>query len=106
MNASDAGIEVPISEGLFVPTRRRQALSPTFLGRHPPASTQFYVQPLEQPTALASVYTAGKLEVDEIIRKRFEQALAEPTLPAAQIAEGLATDLRGWLERLRQKGRL
>ncbi len=100
--ASDAGVEYPVGIGQIVPVRRRQAASEAFLGRHPPASTQTYVDAMEGITATA--YCPGQQLVDEIIGKRFEQALAEPDVPVAQIAASLGADLRAWLRRMQEKG--
>lgn len=103
--ASDAGIEIPVELGQIVPVRRRQAEGEKFLDQHPPASTKVYVEAMESGLA-AVAYCPGRQAVEEILNKRFEQALAEPDLPVAQIVAGLDADLRAWLRQMQEKGYL
>lgn len=103
---SDAATAIPVGLGHIVPTRRRQALGELFLGREQPALNRHYIEPLESGELAAVAYAPGRLEVEAIVRRRFEQALSEPGVPAERIVAGLATDLRAWLERMREKGLL
>jgi multiple sugar transport system substrate-binding protein len=103
--ASDAGVKYPAELGQIVPVRQRQAMSESFLGHHPPASTRTFVDAM-QAGLTAVAYCAGRQGVEEIINQRFEQALAEPDLPIAQIAAALDADLQAWLRRMQDKGLL
>jgi ABC-type glycerol-3-phosphate transport system substrate-binding protein len=103
---SDAAVEVPVKAGQVVPARRRQATSELFLGESPPASMHRFVEPMEAGGLTALVYSPGRLELEEIVRKRFEQSLAEPNTPTADIVRGLDTDVRAWLARIKEKGLL
>lgn len=101
---SDAGNEAPIAVGQIVPVRRRQAYGEQFLSQHPPASTRHFVEPMEAGRLTALVSAPGRLAAEELVRRRFEQALAEPQVPTAEIVAALEADLRDWLERLQRKG--
>lgn len=103
---SDEIARIPTEVGHIVPTRRRQAHSDLLLALHPPASSRRWVEPLEQDGITAVAYAPGRLEVEAIIQKRFEQSLAEPDLPTERIVAGLASDLRAWLAKMQQKGLL
>ncbi len=103
---SDPAAEIPVKAGHVVPARRRQAYSEFFLNQHPPASTLRYVEPMEAGGLTAIAYCPGRLELEEIVRRRFEQSLAEPHLPTRDIVHALDTDVRAWLSRQKEKGLL
>lgn len=103
---SDEAICIPTEFGHIVPARRRQAYGDMLLALRPPESSRRFVEPLEQGGTTAPAYAPGRLEVEAIIRKRFEQSLAEPSLPTERIVAGLASDLRSWLAKMQQKGLL
>ena len=103
---SDRAAEVPIKAGQIVPTRRRQAHGELFLNEHPPASMLRYVEPMEAGGLTAIAYCPGRLELEEIVRKRFEQSLAEPNTSARDIMRALDADVRAWLSRQKEKGLL
>ena len=103
---SDAAVQIPMQAGHTVPVRRRQVTGEFFLGLHPPASVRRYAEPLEAGGLAAVAYCPGRLELEEIIRRRFEQSLAEPEVAAAEIMRGLDTDVHAWLARMQQKGLL
>jgi len=103
---SDRAAEVPIKAGQIVPARRRQATGPLFLEAKPPASMQSFVTPMESGGLTNLVYCPGRLELEEIVRKRFEQSLAEPTLPVEEIVRALDADVRAWLAKMKEKGLL
>jgi ABC-type glycerol-3-phosphate transport system substrate-binding protein len=103
---SDAAVEVPVKAGQIVPVRRRQAYGDLFLNEHPPASMLRYIEPMEAGGLTALAYCPGRLELEEIVRKRFEQSLAEPHVPARDIVRGLDADARAWLARQKEKGLL
>jgi hypothetical protein len=63
-----------------------------------------FVEPMEAGGLTNLVYCPGRLELEEIVRKRLEQSLAEPELPSSEIARALAVDARAWLARQREKG--
>lgn len=101
---SEQAAEVPVQAGQVVPAKRRYATGDFFLRQHPPASLQPYVTPLEAGGLTNIAYCPGRLELEEIVRKRLEQSLAEPALPAEDIMRGLDADVRGWLAQQREKG--
>jgi multiple sugar transport system substrate-binding protein len=103
---TDAAVEVPVKAGHIVPVRRRQATGPLFLSQHPPASLEPYIAPLEAGGLTNLAYCPGRLELEEIVRKRFEQSLSEPSMPAEVIMKALAADVRAWLAKQKQKGLL
>lgn len=103
---SDAGVEPAVRAGQIVPAVLRQARGEVLLGEHPPASSHQYVDAMLDPGATAIAYCPGRIEAEEIVQKRFEQALAEPEIPTARIVADLATDLRAWLARMQAKGLL
>lgn len=103
---SDRAAAVPIDAGQIVPVRRRQAFGELFLRQAPPASMLRYVEPMEAGGLAALAYCPGRLELEEIVRKRFEQSLAEPGLPARDIVRALDADIRAWLVRMQEKGLL
>jgi multiple sugar transport system substrate-binding protein len=101
---SDRAAEVPVKAGQIVPVRRRQAYGGFFLNEHPPASMLEYVKPMEAGGLTAIAYCPGRLELEEIVRKRFEQSLAEPDVPTREIVHGLDADVRAWFARQKEKG--
>lgn len=103
---SDSAVAVPVQAGQIVPTRRRQAYGDLFLREQPPSSMRRYVEPMETGGITALAYCPGRLELEEIVRKRFEQSLAEPDVPATEIVHGLADDVRAWLAKMKEKGLL
>lgn len=103
---SDEAAAVPVRAGHIVPTRRRQATSGFFLDQKPPAAMQHFVTPLEAGGLTNIAYCPGRLELEEIVRKRLEQSLAEPATPAEAIVRGLDSDVRAWLAKQREKGLL
>lgn len=103
---SDTAAEVPAKAGQSVPARRRQAYSDWFLHEPSPSSIRRYVEPMEAGGLTALAYCPGRLELEEIVRKRFEQSLAEPGIPAQEIVHGLAADVRAWLAKMKEKGLL
>jgi ABC-type glycerol-3-phosphate transport system substrate-binding protein len=103
---SDAGVEPAVRAGQIVPARSRQARAEAFLGEHPPASTYQFADAMDAGGVTAIAYCPGRLEAEEIVRKRFEQALSEPGVPTEEIVAALAADLRAWLTRMQAKGLL
>lgn len=103
---TDAAVEVPVKAGHIVPAKRRHATGPLFLSAKPPESIQRFVDPLEPGGLTNLVYSPGRLELEEIVRKRLEQSLAEPDIPAADIARRLAADARAWLAKQQERGLL
>lgn len=103
---SDEAAAVPVRAGHIVPAKRRHATSAFFLEQGPPASIHHFVAPLEAGGLTNLAYCPGRLELEEIVRKRLEQSLAEPTLPAADIVRALDLDVRAWLAKQREKGLL
>ena len=103
---SDEAAEVPVKAGHVVPARRRQAYGDFFLNEHPPASMRRFVEPMEAGGLTALAYCPGRLELEDIVRRRFEQSLAEPDTPAQTIVRGLDADVRAWLARMKEKGLL
>jgi hypothetical protein len=65
-----------------------------------------FTETMEPGRSSAGSYTPGSLEINELVHRRLEQSLAEPSRPAAEIVEGLAGDLRRWLGRMQKKGLL
>lgn len=102
---SDAAARIPVQFGQTVPARRSQATS-FFLDAKPPENMHAFIAPLESGGLTNLVYAPGRLELEEIVRKRFEQSLAEPGLPARDIVRALDADVRAWLARQKQKGLL
>lgn len=103
---SEHAVEIPVKAGQIVPVRRSQAQGPLFLRETPPASLHHFVAPIETGAITALAYCPGRLELEEIVRKRFEQSLAEPNVPSEEIVRGLAADLRAWLAKMKEKGLL
>jgi hypothetical protein len=103
---SEEAARIPVELGHIVPARRRLAYSHHFLSQRPPASSHRFVEPLEEGGITAVAYAPGRLEVEAIVRKRFEQSLAEPAMPTEAIVAGLASDLRAWLAKMQLKGLL
>ncbi len=101
---TDEAVSVPVNAGHIVPAKRRQATGPLFMSTAPPRSMQRFVDPMEASGLTNLVYCPGRLELEEIVRKRLEQSLAEPDIPAADIARGLAGDVRAWLTKQQQRG--
>ena len=97
---------MPAKAGQSVPARRRQAYSDWFLRQSTPPSIRRYVEPMETGGLTALAYCPGRLELEEIVRKRFEQSLAEPDLPSTEIVHHLDTDVRAWLAKMKEKGLL
>ena len=100
---SDEAMAIPLAAGHVVPTRRGQVAR--WLQQPMAESAETFVRPLESGIS-AVAYSPGRLEVETLIRRRFEQSLAEPDLPAEHIVAGLAADLQAWLERMQEKGLL
>jgi ABC-type Fe3+ transport system substrate-binding protein len=102
----DTAAKILVDGGRTVPVRRRQAYGEILQSVHPPESSRYWAEPLEAGRIEGLAYTPGRLEVDTIVRKRFEQALAEPDLPTERIVAGLAADLRAWLAKMQESGLL
>ena len=101
---STAGSKIAVTGGRMVPVRRSSAYGDDFLALSPPAAMRRYSETMEPGMSFSGGYMPGLLEINELVHRRLEQALAEPELPAAEIVEGLAGDLRRWHERTKKKG--
>ena len=64
-----------------------------------PASVESYYQAMAMETLATVVQAPGKMAVEEMVSRRFEQALAAPGVPAAEIVAALVADLNQWLAR-------
>jgi len=101
---SAAGSKIAVTGGRMVPVRRSTAYGADFLRLQPPAAMRRYAETMEAGAASAGAYAPGLLEINELVHRRLEQSLADPALPAEDIVEGLADDLRRWQRRMQEKG--
>lgn len=97
--ASIAGARAFVEGARGLPLRRTAESATLRETIEVPASLDRYFEAMAADTLAPLVRVPGKMAVEEIVTRRFEQALAAPDVPAAEIVAALAADLQRWLER-------
>ena len=95
--ASEAATRIAVRGGRVVPVRRAWAYGQEFLTQPGPPSMRVFSETMESHRSGYLVYAPGIREVYDICLRREQQALAEPSIPAAEIVHLLQVDLENWL---------
>lgn len=103
---SETANESFVSGHRGLPLRRTAAGERLLASMTRPASVHRYMETLEPGVGQSLAQVPGTMELEAIIQRRFEQALAAPDVPAAEIVAGLAADLRAWLQKNQERGLL
>ncbi|MDB6127536.1 MAG: putative sugar transporter sugar-binding protein [Verrucomicrobia bacterium] len=102
--AGRRGAEIAMRAGRTVPVQRGLAHSAEFLGLHPPASPQYFVDTMEAGAASYWLYAPGAPEVSKIVTSRMDEALSDPSLSASVVTKRMHDDLVRWLARQQRAG--